>query len=32
VQGQHTAEILGELGYDSAEIAALVADGAAATA
>jgi crotonobetainyl-CoA:carnitine CoA-transferase CaiB-like acyl-CoA transferase len=32
VQGQHTAEILGELGYDTAEIAALVADGAAATA
>jgi crotonobetainyl-CoA:carnitine CoA-transferase CaiB-like acyl-CoA transferase len=31
VQGQHTAEVLGELGYGAEEIEALVRDGAAAT-
>jgi len=32
VQGQHTAEILGELGYTASEISALVGEGAAAQA
>jgi crotonobetainyl-CoA:carnitine CoA-transferase CaiB-like acyl-CoA transferase len=32
VQGQHTAEILGELGYSAGEISALVAEGAAGQA
>jgi len=32
VQGQHTAEVLSELGYDADEISTLVKDGAAQTA